>query len=225
MRTFARAAVVVAVAAGSGQADILRSLGVDVVVEGGQTMNPSTADLLAAVAQANAESVIILPDNGNIVMAAQSAADAAEIPVSVVAAKSVPQGFSAMFAFDPAASLEDNVSAMTEALAGVHDGEVTCAVRDSSASDGTPIHAGDVIGLEDGAIVAVGSGVIDVACALVSRVQADAQGDTLTLLAGADLSDADLATIVERVEAAEPDLEVDAQRGEQPLYPLIFSIE
>ena len=216
---------VVAVAAGSGQADILRSLGVDVVVEGGQTMNPSTADLLAAVGEANAEAVIILPDNGNIVMAAQSAAGAAEVPVAVVPAKSVPQGFSAMFAFDPEANLEANAAAMTQALAGVHDGEVTRAVRDSSASDGTPIHAGDVIGLEDGAIVAVGADVVDVACALVSRVQADADGDTLTLLAGCDLTDADLATIVERVEASEPDLEVDSHRGEQPLYPLVFSIE
>ena len=216
---------VVAVAAGSGEADILRSLGVDVVVEGGQTMNPSTADLLAAVDRANADHVIILPDNGNVVMAAQSAAGAATLPVAVVPTKSVPQGFSAMFAFDASASLEDNAAAMTEALSSVHDGEVTTAVRDSTAADGSPIRAGDVIGIADGSITAVGSAVADVAVALVGAMQQEVGGDTLTILAGADLPDGEFQAILGRIAQAQPDLEVDAHRGEQPLYPLVFSIE
>ena len=158
-------------------------------------------------------------------MAAQSAAAAADFPIAVVPAKSVPQGFSAMFAFDGDASLEDNVAAMTEAVAGVHDGEVTTAVRDSAAADGTPIHNGDVIGIADGAITTVGTDVRDVALRLITSLQDEVDGDTLTLLAGADMSDQELAALAADVERALPDLEVDAHRGEQPLYPVIFSIE
>jgi DAK2 domain fusion protein YloV len=216
---------VVAVAAGSGEAEILRSLGVDVVVEGGQTMNPSTADILDAISKANVESAIVLPNNGNIVMAAQSAASAAEIPVKVVATKSVPQGFSAMFSFDPSASLEENADAMAEALDEVHDGEVTTAVRDSAAADGTPIHTGDVIGIFDNAITEVGQSIADVTVNLVASMQSAVDGDSLTILAGSDLSDEDFASILSRIAEQVPDLDIDSHRGEQPLYPVIFSIE
>ena len=131
----------VAVAAGSGEAEILKSLGVDVVVSGGQTMNPSTADLLDAVAKVNAEAVIILPNNGNIRMAAEAAANACEDKrVVVVPTKTVPQAFSALFAVMPDAGVDDVVEAMCDAYSEVRDGEVTRAVRDSSASDGSPIH-------------------------------------------------------------------------------------
>ena len=216
----------VAVAAGSGEADILKSLGVDVVVSGGQTMNPSTADLLAAVDRVNAEAVIILPDNGNIRMAAEAAAAACESKkVAVVPTKTVPQAFSALFAANADASLEENVEAMTEALAGVRDGEVTRAVRDSSASDGTPIHDGDVMGIISGSIDVVGSSVKDVTVACVNRMQEAEEGDTLTILAGEELSDEAFQEICDAIEAAQPDLEIDPHRGEQPLYPVIFSIE
>lgn len=216
---------VVAVAAGSGQADILKSLGVDVVVEGGQTMNPSTADLLAAARAARADEVLVLPNNGNIVMAAQSAAAAADFPVAVVATRSVPQGFSAMFAFDPEGSLDENAEAMGEAAAAVHDGEVTHAVRDSQAVDGTPIRTGDVIGIVDDVIRFVGSDVQAVTVQMVEAMVGEFGGDTLTLLAGSDLTDEQFEALTEAVEAHAGDLEVDAQRGGQPLYPVIFSIE
>jgi DAK2 domain fusion protein YloV len=216
----------VAVAAGSGEADILRSLGVDVVVSGGQTMNPSTADILAAIDEVNAESVIVLPDNGNIRMAAEAAASACDSArVAVVPTKTVPQGFSAMFATDLDASLEDNVEAMTEAIAEVRGGEVTRAVRDSAAADGTPIHAGDVMGIQDGSIELVGDSLDGVTLELIARMQADEEGDSLTILAGQDLDDAAFSALVDAIEAAQPDLEVDPHRGEQPLYPVIFSIE
>ncbi len=216
---------VIAVAAGSGQADILRSLGVDVVVEGGQTMNPSTADILAAAKQARAEQVIVLPNNGNIIMAAQSAAAAADFPMAVVATRSVPQGFSAMFAFDPTASLEDNAASMTEALAAVHDGEITHAVRDSQTVTGEAIHSGDVIGLVDDKVTYVGSDVCEMCLAMVKAMQDEIEGDTLTVLAGADMDQASFEALVERLEDAVPDLDVDAHRGEQPLYPIVLSIE
>ena len=216
---------VIAVAAGSGQAEILRSLGVDVVVEGGQTMNPSTADILAAAKQARAEQVIVLPNNGNIIMAAQSAAAAADFPMAVVTTRSVPQGFSAMFAFNPTASLDDNAAAMAEVLPGVHDGEITHAVRDSQTVNGDAIHSGDVIGLVDDKVTYVGSDVCDMCVEMVKAMQADIEGDTLTILAGLDMPQDEFEALVERLEDAVPDLDVDAHRGEQPLYPIVLSIE
>ena len=216
----------VAVAAGPGQADILSSLGVDVVVTGGQTMNPSTADILAAIEQCHADSVIVLPDNGNIRMAAEAAVAACDSCVAaVVPTKTVPQAFAAMFVADPEGTLEDNVEDMTDAIADVRGGEVTTAVRDSQAADGSPIHAGDIMGIEDDAITVVGSDVQEVTLELIARMQADEEGDTLTLLAGEDLNDEALERLVEAIEEAQPDLEVDPHRGEQPLYPVVFSIE
>ncbi|MBQ9007147.1 MAG: DAK2 domain-containing protein, partial [Atopobiaceae bacterium] len=217
---------VVAVAAGSGQAEILSSLGVDVIVSGGQTMNPSTADILSAVEQCNADSVIVLPNNGNIRMAAEAAVAACEsCDAAVVPTKTVLQAFSALFEFDRDASLEDNVEAMGEALIGVRGGEVTTAVRDSHAADGAPIHAGDVMGIEDDAITVVGSDVEQVTIDVINRMMDAEEGDTLTILAGADLDDDAFDHLVQRIEEAQPDLEIDSQRGEQPLYPVIFAIE
>ena len=222
----AKALGYVAVAAGSGEAEILTSLGVDVVVSGGQTMNPSTADLLDAVNAVNAESVIILPNNGNIRMAAEAAATACEDKqVAVVPTKTVPQAFSALFAVLPDSSFEDAVAAMTEAAAEVRDGEVTTAVRDSAASDGTPIHAGDVMGIIDDSIDIVGSDVKQVTLDCINRMQADEEGDSLTILAGSDMDDEAFQDLLDAIEEAQPDLEIDAHRGEQPLYPIIFSIE
>ena len=216
----------VAVAAGSGQADILRSLGVDVVVEGGQTMNPSTADILAAIEQTNADAVIVLPDNGNIRMAAEAAVAACDsCEAAVVPTKSVLQAFSAMFVVDAEGTLEDNVAEMNDAIASVRDGEVTTAVRDSQAADGSPIHAGDVMGIEGGAITVVGDDVLDVTVRVVNMMQEDEEGDTLTILAGSDLSDEDFEKLIAAIEEAQPDLEIDSHRGEQPLYPVVFSIE
>ena len=216
----------VAVAAGSGEAEILESLGVDVIVSGGQTMNPSTADLLAAVGKVDAESVIILPDNGNIRMAAEAAATACDDKhVLVVPTRTVPQAFSAMFAVTPDTPADEVAEAMTEALSEVRDGEVTRAVRDSQASDGTPIHDGDVMGIICDSIDIVGDDVKQVTVKCINRMQADEEGDSLTILAGEELSDEAFRDILDAIEEAQPDLEIDAHRGEQPLYPVIFSIE
>ena len=215
---------VVAVAAGEGNAKILRSLGVDVVVSGGQTMNPSTADLLEAVEKTNADNVIILPNNSNIVMAANSAAELAEVNCSVVPTKSVPQAFAALFEYDAEAPLEDNVDAMKDAYAEVKTGEVTTAIKDSHDAAGNPIAAGDVIGIADGSIDAVGSSIEDVVMGLLEVMEAE-DADNLTLLAGEDYSDEALDALVEQIEEVYDDLEIDAQRGEQPLYPIIMSVE
>ena len=213
----------VAVAAGEGMAKILESLGVDVVVSGGQTMNPSTADLLQAVEKVNADAVIILPNNSNIVMAANAAAENAQVPCVVVPTKSVPVSFSAMFAVDPGAGLEANVAAMTEAIACVSYGEVTTAIKDSKTTSGQAIAPGDVIGIADGELDVVGATVEEVTLALVERLDDDY--DTLTLLAGQDCTDEELAALAQAIEERFDELDVDAQRGEQPLYPIVFSIE
>ncbi len=216
----------VAVAAGSGEAEILKSLGVDVVVSGGQTMNPSTADLLDAVAKVNAEAVIILPNNGNIRMAAEAADNACEDKRGVVVpTKTVPQAFSALFAVMPDAGVDDVVEAMCDAYSEVRDGEVTRAVRDSSASDGSPIHSGDVMGIIAGSIDIVGSDVLQVTVDCINRMMDEEEGDSLTILAGEELSDDAFREILDAIEEAQPDLEIDSHRGEQPLYPVIFSIE
>ncbi len=189
-------------------------------------MNPSTADLLDAVSQVNAESVIILPNNGNIRMAAEAAASACEDKqVYVVPTKTVPQAFSALFAVVPDAPVEEVVEAMTEAKAEVRDGEVTRAVRDSQASDGTPIHDGDVMGIICDSIDIVGSDIKQVTLDCINRMMDEEEGDSLTILAGEELDDEAFQDIIDAIEEAQPELEIDAHRGEQPLYPVIFSIE
>lgn len=214
----------VAVAAGSGQAEILKSLGVDVIVSGGQTMNPSTKDLLDAAGSVNADAVIILPNNSNIIMAANSAAELSETPCAVVPTKSAPQAFSALFAVDVDASLETNVEEMTEAAQAVKTGEVTWATRDSKDAEGNPIAEGDVIGIADGSIEAVDDSIDGAVLTLLGKMDAE-DADTCTILAGEGYSDEDLEALVAKIEEAYDELEVDAQRGEQPLYPIVFSVE
>ena len=214
----------VAVAAGEGNAKILKSLGIDVVVSGGQTMNPSTKDLLDAANSANADNVIILPNNSNIIMAAQSAAELVEMNCGVVPTKSVPQAFAAMFGFDESASLDENVEAMTESFADVKTGEVTTAIKDSKDAHDNPIVAGDVIGIADGSIEAVGHSVAEVVLSLLDAMEAE-DADTMTILAGADFDDEALDALVEKIEEEFDDLEIDQHRGDQPLYPVIFSVE
>ena len=216
---------VVAVAVGAGARDMFVAMGVDEVVEGGQTMNPSTADLLKACERAHAKQVIILPNNGNVVMAAQSAASAAEFPVAVVPTKSVLQGFAALVALDREAPLDDNVSAMTDTLTGIHDGEVTTAVRDSSAADGTPIRTGDVIGLADGAIQVVGSSVLDVTERLMQWMQQRFDGELLTVLTGKDLPSSEAEKLESDIARLFPDIDATVTAGDQPLYPVVFSLE
>ena len=213
----------IAVAAGEGMANILRSLGVDYVVSGGQTMNPSTRDLLDAIEHVNADAAILLPNNKNIIMAANAAAENADIPCRVVPTTSVPASFSAMLVADLDGDLEENAEAMCEVLDEVRCGEVTTAIKDSKTSDGRAIRPDDIIGIADGSLDVVGSSVEEVTLALVDALDDDL--DSLTLLAGQDLAQDDFERLVERVEELHPDLEVDAQRGEQPLYPIVFSIE
>jgi DAK2 domain fusion protein YloV len=214
----------VAVAAGSGLADILRSLGVDVVVSGGQTMNPSTKDLADAINSVPAEQVIVLPNNKNIQMAATAAASVAERPTLVVPTTSVPQAFSAMLAYDAAENDLDTIAqAMEEAAAAVRTGEVTVAVKNAKAKAGA-IKAGQVIGIADHEIEVVGDEVEDVASKLAEHLLAQG-AETLTVLAGEELSDQQLAALLDALAVSHPDTEIESHRGDQPLYPVIMAAE
>ena len=215
----------VAVTSGDGNEEILKSLGVDKVVRGGQTMNPSTKDLLEAIESVNADKVIVLPNNKNIIMAAQSAAGASSKEVEVIPTKTIAQAFSAMFAFDSTLDLESNAESMTEALEEVHDAEITTAIKNSSAEDGSPIKEGDIIGILDGKIEVVGSSLSEVAFASIEKLLEHSDAFTLTALAGEDLSQADFDKLIEELEEKFDDLEIDAHRGGQPLYPLLLSLE
>ena len=212
----------VAVAAGRGLHDILKSLGVDEVVSGGQTMNPSTAELLAAIDRVPAQAVIVLPNNRNIVLAANQTIGIAGKPVAVIPTSSVPQAFSALLAADPTAPIGENIAAMTEAADSVRTGEITTAIKDSKGKAGA-IRAGQIIGIVDHEIEVIGDDVPDVAARLLDLIAED--GEAVTLLAGEDLDDATLSRIAEAMTAAHPDLEIETHRGEQPLYPLIMSVE
>lgn len=212
----------VAVAAGQGLADILTSLGVDRVVSGGQTMNPSTAELLEAVESVPAQAVVILPDNKNIIMAAHATVGVASKPVGIVPTTSVPEAFSALLAFDPTAPLDANVEDMTRAASGVRTGEITTAIKDSKGKAG-PIKAGQIIGIFDHEIEVVGDDIADVAECLLDVIAGD--GETLTLLAGEDMTDEQADALAARLAERHPELEIETHRGGQPLYPLIMAVE
>lgn len=212
----------VTVAVGEGLKEILRSLGADVVVNGGQTMNPSTKELYEASLDVHAERVVILPNNRNIVMAAQQVASVSERPVGVVPTSSVPEAFSALLAYDPSMSFEHAIDAMTEAASHVRTGEVTTAVKNAVGKVGR-IEEGQVIGIADHEIEVVGDDVTDVALRLTDLIVDDAE--TLTILGGSDFDDDALADLARLVEAAHPEVEVETHRGEQPLYPVIIAAE
>ncbi len=214
----------VSVAVGEGNVAILKSLGVDYVVSGGQTMNPSTKELLDAVNSVNAESVIILPNNKNIIMASQSCVELSEKPCAVVPTTSVPEAFSALFVFNEDSTLEENVEEMIDACRDVATGEVTRAIKDAKDAHGNPIHDGDIIGIASGSIEIVANSVEDATLGILRTMDAQ-DADNLTLLAGADLTDEALESLVEKIEAEFEDLEIDSQRGDQPLYPVVLSVE
>ncbi len=214
----------VAVAPGDGNAEILKSLGVDVVVSGGQTMNPSTKDLYEATERVPAKAVIILPNNSNIIMAANSACELAKKDCAVVPTKSVPQAFAAMFAARQDATLDQNVADMAEAALEVKTGEVTTAIKSSRDAHKNKIKKGDVIGIADGSIEAVGKDPEEVVMRLLEVMDAE-DADNCTLLAGKDYTDEQLDALAQMIEEAYPELEVDPHRGGQPLYPVVFSVE
>jgi DAK2 domain fusion protein YloV len=212
---------VVAVVAGSGNRAIFESLGAARIVEGGQTMNPSAAQLLEAIDAVPAPEVVLLPNNSNVVLTAEQAAGLAGKPVQVVPTDSIQRGLAAMVVFDGAQSAEQNADAMREAVADVVTGEVTIASRDASL-DGMAVQEGAYLGLADGNPVASGADFDEVARAVVEHLLAEPR-DVMTLLTGED--EPALADLLQHVAERHPGLEVEVQAGGQPHYQLLIAAE
>jgi DAK2 domain fusion protein YloV len=214
---------IVTVAMGSGIAKLFSSLGAGAVIEGGQTMNPSTEDIVKAIEEVNAKQVFILPNNSNIVMAAQQAASVIGENVVVIPSKTVPQGMAALLAFNPSVQLADNTELMKAALGNVKTGQVTYAVRDTTI-DGLEIEKDDYMGIADGKIVVTSKEQLEVAKKLIENM-ATVDDEIITVLQGEDASDSEIAQLVEFLEEKYEDIEVEVHKGNQPLYSFIFSIE
>ena len=212
---------VVAVVAGSGNRAIFESLGAAEVVEGGQSMNPSAAQLVEALERVAAPEAIVLPNNSNVILAAEQAARLASKPTVVVPTDSMQRGLAAMVAFDGARAAAENAEAMTEAVGAVVTGEVTVASRDAEL-DGLSVREGTYLGLADGKAVAAGESFDDVASAVVERLLSEPRG-LVTFLVGHD--DPPLEALLELIAIRHPQLEVEVQPGGQPHYPLLISAE
>ena len=212
---------VVAVVPGAGNRRLFESYGAAKVIEGGQTMNPSTADIVAAIQATPATEVLVLPNNSNVILSAEQAAKLVDKQVRVIPSRSVPAGLSAMVRYLPSLSAEENEAAMLEALDEVATGEVTVASRDVDL-DGIAVRKGAWLGLANGAAVASSADFDEVAWAVVEKLLGDGR-EVLTLLTGED--EPDLAGFLRRLEEQHPAVELDVQPGGQPHYPLLLSAE
>jgi uncharacterized protein len=214
---------IVTVAMGEGISELFKSIGATAVIEGGQTMNPSTEDIVKAVEEVNAKKVIIMPNNKNIIMAAEQAAEVLSADVAVVPTKTVPQGMAALLAFNPASSVEDNKKTMSEASRHVKTGQITYAVRDTNI-DGMTISKDDFMGIAEGKIVIAEKDRQQSAKRLLDDML-DEETEILTILYGEDVTEGDAQSLQEYVEDHYEDVEVEIHNGKQPLYSYIFSIE
>ncbi|RSJ79759.1 DAK2 domain protein [Streptococcus cristatus] len=214
---------IIAVVAGDGLAEIFKAQGVDYIISGGQTMNPSTEDFIKAVDQVNARNIIFLPNNKNIFMAAQSAAEVLEQPTTVIETRTLPQGLTSLLAFDSGKTIEENHERMTAALSDVVSGSITTAVRDTTI-DGLEIHENDNLGMVDGKILVSNPDMLTTLKATFAKML-DEDSEIVSIYIGED-GDEELANgfaqdLMEEYE----DLEVEIHQGNQPVYPYIFSVE
>ncbi|MCH3986735.1 MAG: DAK2 domain-containing protein [Lachnospiraceae bacterium] len=214
----------VTVAAGAGIGEIFKGLGCDKVIMGGQTMNPSTADILDAAEAINAETIFVLPNNKNIIMAAQQAAGLiGGKKLIVIPTRTIPQGIAAMIGFEPTRSAAENVEALNDAISNVQSGEITYAVRDTTI-DGRRILKGNMMGLTDAGLTTVGSDITDVLIGMIESMKKD-ESELITLYYGKDVMEQDADMMAEKVRGHFPDLEVELQNGGQPVYYYIVSVE
>ena len=214
---------IVAVALGEGLTEIFRNLNVDQIVDGGQTMNPSIQDLARACDATNARNVIILPNNTNIILAAQQARALTDRHVIVLPTKSVPMGISAALAFDPTVSAEENEAAMTEAAETVHTASITYAVRDTNY-DGQEIHEHDIMGMLDNKLTVLGHEVAQVAKDITERMVNEDSG-LITIYYGQDIQEADAQALRDALAETYSDCDVELQKGGQPLYYYLIAVE
>ena len=214
---------IIAVVAGEGLAEIFKAQGVDYIISGGQTMNPSTEDFIKAVDQVNARNIIFLPNNKNIFMAAQSAAEVLEQPTTVIETRTLPQGLTSLLAFDSGKTIEENHERMTAALSGVVSGSITTAVRDTTI-DGLEIHENDNLGMVDGKILVSNPDMLTTLKATFAKML-DEDSEIVSIYIGED-GDEELANgLAQDLMEEYEDLEVEIHQGNQPVYPYIFSVE
>ncbi|MFW3480823.1 DAK2 domain-containing protein [Aerococcus urinaeequi] len=214
---------IIAVAAGEGIENLFKDMGVKSIISGGQTMNPSTNDILDAINKANADNVIILPNNKNIIMAANQAVEVSEIPAAVVETKYISQGLTAMLGYNPDGTLEDNKAAMVAEMANVTSGQVTVAVRDTTV-DGLEIHKDHFMGIIDGKIVSEDADLVKETINMVNAM-IDEDKELVTLIFGEETDQATAELIAEAVESANEDIEVEIVDGGQPVYHFLASVE
>lgn len=214
---------IISVAMGEGMKNIFKDLGVDYVIEGGQTMNPSTQDMLEAIEKLNAEHIFILPNNKNIIMAANQAAEISDKDIRVIPTKTIPQGITCITMFNPEADVEENTEELKEAMEMVKTTSVTYAVRDTEV-DGKEIKEGNILGLVEGKIKEVGEDPYKVAGDLIDSL-VDEDSELITIFYGKDCEEEKVDALIEKLEGKYEDLDVQCYKGEQPLYYFIMSVE
>lgn len=214
---------IIAVVAGEGLADIFIAQGVDYIISGGQTMNPSTENFVKAVEELNARNIIILPNNKNILMAAQSAAEVIDQPAAVVETKTIPQGLTSLLAFDESKSIEENYERMSASLGDVASGSVTTAVRDTTI-DGLEIHENDNLGMVDGKIVVSNPDMMETLEETFAHML-DEDSEIVTIYVGEDGSEELANELAQALAEKYEDVEVEIHQGGQPVYPYLFSVE
>lgn len=214
----------IAVSIGEGMNEIFRELGADYIIEGGQTMNPSTEDMLNAIDQVNAEHIFILPNNKNIILAANQAQTLTEDKdIIVVPSKTVPQGITAIINYMPDADAQTNLEAMIEGIGNVKTGQVTYAVRDTHIDD-KEIHEGDIMGIGDSGILAVGQSVEETTKEMLAQL-VDEDTELISLYYGQDVQEESAENFAQEIEDLYPDVDVDVHSGEQPIYYYVLSVE
>lgn len=214
---------VLVIAAGEGNTEVFRSLGADLVIEGGQTMNPSTEEIVEAVQRLNASHVFILPNNKNIILAAKQAKQLVDLPITVIETKTIPQGMAALFAFDMEKSATENEQIMTDHFQAIRTGEVTYAIRDTQIND-LSIAKGDYLGLADGEITVSGKELFTVADKLIASLLTD-DSEVITLIYGQEISRDEAERWKTKLEQQYPDHEFEVHEGGQPLYYFLIGVE
>lgn len=214
---------VLSVAMGQGITEIFNDLNVDRIIEGGQTMNPSTEELLDSIEKINAEKIIILPNNGNIILAAQQAKKISKKQISIVPTKTIPQGITAMLAFNPDADIDENILHMTDSIKEVKTIQVTYSVRDS-IFNGIKIKKGDILGIFNGDIVSVGKDINSVAIEVLNKAIED-DDEIVTIYYGDSVESSVAEDLLKKIETASDEIDVEVYAGKQPVYHYIISVE
>ncbi|MBQ5599432.1 MAG: DAK2 domain-containing protein, partial [Lachnospiraceae bacterium] len=214
----------IAVSVGEGLSEIFKGIGADYMIEGGQTMNPSTEDMINAIDKVNADVIYIFPNNKNIILAAEQAKYLVEDKqIIVVPSKTIPQGIAALISFSPEAGPEENLENMVEEMGRVHTGQITYAVRNTNI-DGMEIREGDIMGIGDSGMLAVEQDVETAVLKTLERM-VDEDSELISVYFGVDVEEADAESLLEQIEEAYPDCEVELNNGGQPVYYYLLSVE